>query len=78
MLEITLCTHNKIKTQCVSCTVGANSGQRACADCEGYFALGMMREKPDGRVICKPCDRKARNLGARKSQLEMFGQENLF
>ena len=51
--------------------------ERACADCEAYTPAGEMVTKQDGRSICKPCDRKAKDKGAARAQLEFFGQQSL-
>ena len=51
--------------------------ERGCADCEAYIRATELIEKQDGRLICPRCDNKARNLGAARAQLEMFGQQSL-
>lgn len=51
--------------------------ERSCQECTSYAPESQMVSLSDGRMVCKPCARKVRKVGAERAQLSMFGQNSL-
>lgn len=55
----------------------ASNHEAACSSCSNYTPVRSLKPSVNGGLICKRCDRIAKDKASERAQLAFFGQMDL-